>query len=95
MLSFKTPARRPAVSLRSGSDLHSPGAQCCAEDLCTCLSTLQPHSLDRRDYFSLDGHYQAAAQAHLPTAGPSSVVKTRPLREFQSERQNPAGFHQP
>ncbi|MEQ2293252.1 hypothetical protein AMECASPLE_031413 [Ameca splendens] len=73
-LNFKTPARRPAVSLRSGSDLHSPGAQCCAEDLRTCLSTLQPHSLDRRDYFSLDGHYQAAAQAHLPTAGPSSMM---------------------
>ncbi|MEQ2174700.1 hypothetical protein GOODEAATRI_010471, partial [Goodea atripinnis] len=78
-LSFKTPARRPAARLRSGSDLHSPAAQCCAEDLHTCLSTLQPHYLDRREDFSMDGHYQAAALAHLPNVGPSSVVKTRPL----------------
>ncbi|KAK5619047.1 hypothetical protein CRENBAI_001697 [Crenichthys baileyi] len=78
-LSFKTPARRPAASLRSGSDLHSPAAQGCAEDLHTCLSTLQPHYLDREEDFSLDGHSQAAALAHLPTVGPSSVVKTRPL----------------
>ncbi|MEQ2251273.1 hypothetical protein ILYODFUR_009143 [Ilyodon furcidens] len=83
-LSFKTPARRPAVSRCSRSDLHSPAVQRCAEDLCTCLYTLQPHYLDRREDFSLDGHYQAAALAHLPTAGPSSVVKTRLYREFQS-----------
>ncbi|MEQ2184344.1 hypothetical protein GOODEAATRI_006845 [Goodea atripinnis] len=83
-LSSKTPARRHAVSLCSGSDLHSPAALCCAEDLRTCLSTLQPHSFDLREDFSLERHYLAAGLAHLPTAGLGSVVKTRPSREFQS-----------
>ncbi|MEQ2183144.1 hypothetical protein GOODEAATRI_029620 [Goodea atripinnis] len=73
-LSFKTPTRRPAVSLHSGSDLHSHAAHCCAEDLRTCLFTLQPHFLDCREDFSLVGHYRAAAPACLPTAGPSSLI---------------------
>ncbi|MED6269389.1 hypothetical protein CHARACLAT_032636 [Characodon lateralis] len=55
-LSFKTPARRPAVCLRSGSDPHSPAARAALKSLHTCLFTLQPHSLDRREDSSLEGN---------------------------------------